>query len=152
MLRSGSKWQVLDLPFGDGPLSEARQKYMKPPYGPLWAITAFFNPMRSERRLSNYHRFRAALTVPLATVELGFTERWELGPDAADYYVRIADGDVLWQKERLLNLLLPKLPTECEHVAWIDCDLLLMTQTGQSVLSRPLPKHRWCSPSAQYAI
>jgi hypothetical protein len=93
--------------------------------GSLWAITSFFNPMRSTRRLSNYHRFRAALTVPLATIELGFNDRWELGPDAADRYMRIGDGDILWQKERLLNLLLPTLPPECEHVAWLDCDLLL---------------------------
>lgn len=93
--------------------------------GSLWAMTTYFNPMRFRRRLSNYQRFRAALTVPLATIELGFGERWELGPRDADCYLRIGDGDILWQKERLLNLLLPTLPRECEHVAWLDCDLLL---------------------------
>lgn len=92
--------------------------------GSLWAITCFFNPAHSTRRLQNYQRFRAALAVPLATIELGFDACWQLSSQDADYYVRVGDGDVLWQKERLLNLLLPKLPAECAYVAWLDSDVL----------------------------
>ena len=32
---------------------------------------------------------------------------------------------MLWQKERLLNLLLPRLPAECRYVAWLDADVVL---------------------------
>ena len=92
--------------------------------GSLWAITSFFNASGSARRLENYRRFRAALPVPLATIELGFGGRWHLSSRDADLYVAIDDGDVLWQKERLLNLLLPRLPATCRHVAWLDADVL----------------------------
>ena len=93
--------------------------------GSLWAITSFFNPAGFLRRLKNYRRFRAALPVPLATIELGFGGEWHLTSQDAELYVPIGDGDVLWQKERLLNLLLPRLPAECRHVAWLDADVLL---------------------------
>lgn len=91
----------------------------------LWAVTSFFNPMRYRLRLANYRRFREALGVPLATIELGFDGHWELGASDADLYVRIGGGDVMWQKERLLNLVLARLPATCKLVAWLDCDLLL---------------------------
>jgi hypothetical protein len=38
--------------------------------------------------------------------------------------IRIRGGDVLWQKERLLNLALHALPDGCESVAWLDCDVV----------------------------
>ncbi len=93
--------------------------------GSLWAITSFFNSSGSRRRVENYRRFRAALPVPLATIELGFGGEWHLTSGDADLYVAIGDGDVLWQKERLLNLLLPRLPPRCRHVAWLDADVML---------------------------
>lgn len=91
----------------------------------LWAITSFFNPAGYRRRLLNYRRFRAALRIPLAAVELSFNGSWELAHDDADILVRVADGDVMWQKERLLNLVLAQLPPECRYVAWIDGDVLM---------------------------
>lgn len=91
----------------------------------LWAITCFFNPSGSRRRIENYRCFRASLPVPLATIELGFGGDWHLTSQDAELYVPIGDGDVLWQKERLLNLLLPRLPAQCRHVAWLDADVLL---------------------------
>lgn len=96
---------------------------------PLWAITSYYNPMRYHRRLDNYRRFRSALDIPLATVELGFDGQWELEPGDADIYLRVGHGDVLWQKERLLNVILKRLPRDCIHVAWLDCDLLF-SDTG----------------------
>jgi hypothetical protein len=93
--------------------------------GSLWAITSFFNPSGIRRRIENYRRFRAALSVPLATIELGFGGEWHLTAQDAELYVPIGDGDVLWQKERLLNLLLPRLPAQCRYVAWLDADVLI---------------------------
>lgn len=94
--------------------------------GELWAVTSIFNPAGYRSLLSNYRRFRAALQVPLAAVELSFDGGWELADDDADLLLRIADGDVMWQKERLINLLVAKLPPECKYVAWIDADVLLL--------------------------
>jgi hypothetical protein len=88
-------------------------------------ITSFFNPAGYRRRLLNYRRFRAALQVPLAAVELSFTGSWELEEHDADILIRVTDGDVMWQKERLLNQVITQLPPECEYVAWIDADVLM---------------------------
>lgn len=92
--------------------------------GRLWAITSFFNPAGYRQRLINYRRFRAALTVPLATIELGFNGHFELQTHDADKLLRVTDGDIMWQKERLLNILVTQLPPDCEYVAWIDSDVL----------------------------
>lgn len=93
--------------------------------GALWAITSFFNPAGSRRRLLNYRRFRAALNVPLVAVELSFDRSWELIEHDADKLMQVTDGDVMWQKERLLNIALTQLPPDCEYVAWIDADVLI---------------------------
>lgn len=93
--------------------------------GDLWAITSCFSPVRDPWRVENYRRFRAALEVPLATIEIAFDGRGDLTEDDADLYVRIHDADVLWQKERLLNLLLPRLPPSCRYVAWLDADVIM---------------------------
>jgi hypothetical protein len=95
-----------------------------PPSSPLWAITAYFNPTRSRYRRANYRLFRAHLRLPLLAVELAFDGCHELGRGDADILVQLRGGDVMWQKERLLNVALRHLPADCRHVAWVDCDAL----------------------------
>jgi len=92
---------------------------------PLWAITSYFNPTRSRRRYVNYRAFQAHIAVPLITVELGFGE-CELGEADADVLVQLSGRDLIWQKERLLNLALTRLPSECRMVAWLDSDVLFL--------------------------
>lgn len=91
---------------------------------PLWAITSYFNPAGYSRRLANYRRFRRSLSVPLVTVELSFGDTFELGPGDAEVLVQIRGRDVMWQKERLLNLAVARLPRHCDYIAWIDCDVV----------------------------
>jgi hypothetical protein len=92
--------------------------------GELWAITSYFNPAGSRRRLLNYRQFRRYLAAPLLTVELSFGAPPALVASDADILVHCRDGDVMWQKERLLNHALAHLPPACKQVAWIDCDLI----------------------------
>lgn len=92
--------------------------------GTLWAITTYFNPLGYARRLDAYRVFSQALRAPLLTVELGFDNRFYLQRDDADILLRISGRDVMWQKERLLNLALSALPETCDMVAWLDCDIL----------------------------
>lgn len=91
----------------------------------LWAITSYFNPAGYATRLANYREFRRRLSVPLVAVEASFDGGFALGPGDADVLVQIRARDVLWQKERLLNVALAHLPPECEQVAWLDCDVVL---------------------------
>jgi hypothetical protein len=90
----------------------------------LWGVTSYFNPSGYASRLINYRTFKKHLRVPLIAVELSFSGRFELQSDDADLVVRLVGRDVLWQKERLLNLALRALPRECDAVAWLDADVI----------------------------
>lgn len=90
----------------------------------LWAITSYFNPAGYKSRLSNFRAFREKLKVPLVAVELSYGPDFELRPGDAEILVQLRGRDVLWQKERLLNVALQRLPRECDKVAWIDCDIV----------------------------
>jgi len=90
----------------------------------LWAVTCYFNPMRYERRLANYRRFRAGVGVPLLAIELGYAGQFDLEDGSADVVLRLPGVDVMWQKERLLNIAHEALPAECTKVAWVDCDVV----------------------------
>lgn len=101
------------------------------PFGsaPLWVVTSFFNPAGYRRKLFNYRLFREHLNAPLLAVELGYDDHFVLeeGLDA-EIVVRIRAGDVLWQKERLLNIGVGALPAACDAVAWVDCDVIFGTR------------------------
>lgn len=92
--------------------------------GRLWAVTAYFNPCGYRSRLANFRAFRARLGVPLVAVELVYGDAGALTPADADVLVRVSGQDVLWQKERLLNVGLAALPDSCDAVAWLDGDVV----------------------------
>lgn len=92
--------------------------------GALWAVTSYYNPAGYQRRKANYLLFRERLALPLLTVEWSPTGEFELRPGDADLLIQLRGGDVMWQKERLLNLGVARLPPQCTHVAWVDCDLV----------------------------
>lgn len=106
--------------------------------GSLWAITSYFNPVGYRRRRENYRLFRERLAVPLATVELSFDGRFELGPGDAEALLQIHAGDVMWQKERLLNLALRLLPDTCDKIAWLDCDVVFTRDDWVTLATRAL--------------
>ena len=90
----------------------------------MLTVTSYFNPMRLRRRLANYQTFRSRLDVPLVTVELAFDGQFELTSSDADHLIQLSGGDIMWQKERLLNIALEAVPDKVEDLAWIDCDLV----------------------------
>jgi hypothetical protein len=95
----------------------------------IWAITAYFNPMHWQRRQANYRVFREHLPFPLIAVELGYDDRFDLKPGDAEILLQVTGGDIMWQKERLLNLALKAVPESCITVVWIDCDVVFQ-RTG----------------------
>ncbi len=91
----------------------------------FWTLTAYFNPCGYSSRLANYREFRRRLTIPLLVVEQAYGREFELQPGDADILVQLRGHDVLWQKERLLNVALGFLPPRCTGLAWLDCDVVL---------------------------
>jgi hypothetical protein len=94
--------------------------------GKLAVITCFFNPCGWMNRTRNYERFAAAAKfqgAELFTIEAVMHDRpYSLACPELNKCVLMRD--YLWQKERLLNLLIEDLPPEYDKVAWVDCDLL----------------------------
>ncbi len=90
----------------------------------LWAITCFFNPLGCESRLRNYRIFRENLCLPLVAVEWSHEGRFQLRQNDAEVLVQMESGDLLWQKERLLNIALRSVPRGCTMIAWLDSDVV----------------------------
>jgi hypothetical protein len=113
--------------------------------GSLWGVTTFYNPAGYTTKAANYARFRHGLTeagVPLLTVELAFGEApFELKSGDADRLIQLRSPDVLWQKERLLNLGIRALPEDCDKVAWLDADLLFARSDWAAETSRLLQRY-----------
>ncbi|MCB1502066.1 MAG: hypothetical protein KDK07_20155 [Bauldia sp.] len=114
--------------------------------GDFWAITTHFNPGRYASRLRNYRRFRSRLAMPLLAIEHAAGGRFELADDDADIVVRVGGGDVMWQKERLVNLALPALPASCTKVAWLDSDIVFDRPDWTHAASRLLNQRPLIQP------
>ena len=108
---------------------------------PLWAIACYFNPSGSARRLSNFRTFRRRLGARLVAVELSFDGGFDLVEEDADRLLRVHGGDRLWQKERLLSLALGALPDDCEHVAWLDADIVFHERDWAERVRDALGRH-----------
>ena len=107
----------------------------------LWAITCYFNPVGYQRRAQNYHIFRSQLGIPLITVELSSDDNFQLRQGDSDILVQVTGRDVMWQKERLLNVALQVIPDDCKQIAWLDCDVVFATDDWAERASRALDRH-----------
>ncbi|NBQ71207.1 MAG: hypothetical protein EBU46_21180, partial [Nitrosomonadaceae bacterium] len=89
------------------------------------AITCFFNPAGFKTNLANYRQFAdymKQIGCPLYSVELAFGDRpFELEP--AENLWQIRTNDVMWHKERLLNLVEKRVPPQYTKIIWTDADL-----------------------------
>ena len=111
--------------------------------GRLAAITSYYNPAGYVTRRENYDRFAQGLEmqgVELWTIELSFDGRFELPKGPRTFRVRGGRRHIMWQKERLLTLLLARLPADIDKVAWIDCDVLFCNPTWPQMTCDALEK------------
>jgi hypothetical protein len=117
--------------------------------GGLWAITCYFNPIGYRRRLVNYRIFREHLDIPLVAVELAYGPGFELEEKDADILVQLRSEDILWQKERLLNVALQALPSTCRKVVWVDCDVVFESADWAERTSLLLDRFMLVQPFSQ---
>jgi len=94
----------------------------------LAVVCCLFNPCGYASRVKNYQRFRdgiAASGVPLLTVELAFGSDPFCLPDGASNTIRLRTADVMWQKERLLNVGISELRRRgYRKIVWLDADVI----------------------------
>lgn len=90
----------------------------------LAVVTAYFNPQRSWQRLANLQRFVDDLHgIPVYVVEGRSPDADPLTLPSATIW-SVPCRDVLWQKERLLNWAIERLPPDVDAVGWWDADVL----------------------------
>lgn len=106
----------------------------------FWALTSYFNPGHWKTRKENYKTFRNSLQLPLLAIEWSLSGEFELSPSDADLLIQVTGGDLLWQKERLLNIGINQLPESCQYVAWVDADIVFgdpgWTDQARALLKR----------------
>jgi hypothetical protein len=106
-------------------------------------ITCYFNPNRYRSRLRNYCLFRESLRtsgMPCLTVECLFPGQSSELPDSDDVHTVIA-RDIMWQKERLLNLVIARIPDDWTTVAWLDSDILFENRNWAAEAVAQLDRH-----------
>jgi hypothetical protein len=91
------------------------------------SVCCYFNPCHYQARLRNYHVFRENIArsgTELLTVELASgDDEFELS-DSADT-IHLRSPDVMWQKERLLNIGLAELIRRgYSKLVWLDADVV----------------------------
>jgi hypothetical protein len=101
--------------------------------GEIWGIITYFNPSGYGSKPQNLLRCllrlrKQGLKVLVIEAALG-TEVPMLPSGIADELVQLQGGDTLWQKERLLNEAVSRLPPSCDKVVWLDGDILFREPT-----------------------
>jgi hypothetical protein len=92
----------------------------------LWLISCYYNPNQYLSITNNFNRFIGSVenaNLNYLIVECTFGEQDFILPKSR-HIIKVRTSDVLWQKERLLNIALANLPDNCKKVVWIDCDVL----------------------------
>ncbi|MBI5509391.1 MAG: hypothetical protein HY903_11625 [Deltaproteobacteria bacterium] len=120
------------------------------PAADLGIVTCYFNPGGFKSKRVNYDSFMQPIRaggLDVITVECAFGEaRFELEPGAD--VVQLCSPSIMFQKERLLNLALARLPERCTKVAWLDCDVLFDDPDWPGATSRALDAHCIVQPFA----
>ncbi len=116
----------------------------------MWGVTTYFNPSGYSTKLENLKLFSAAVRrqgLQLCIAELAYPGVPFCVPNkCADLLIRLNAESILWQKERLLNLMLAQLPADCEHVVWLDGDLLFANDSWVEETRHLLGRHKIVQP------
>ena len=116
--------------------------------GEFWSVSCYFNPLKYNSRLRNfllfYHRLSSQcnniLIVELAAHESQLILHKYLRPTSLLQLVT-NNNEMLWQKESLLNLGINTLPSSCDKVCWLDCDVLIQDDKWVETTSKLLTRY-----------
>jgi hypothetical protein len=114
------------------------------PVDDLWIISSFFNANGYKTKVRNCERFIRSIErsgLNCVIVECAFGDMPYAMPESP-YVLQVRCRDIMWQKERLLNVALSRLPSQCSKVAWLDCDILFANPEWAVQASRMLDSYR----------
>jgi hypothetical protein len=122
--------------------------------GTFWGLTTFFNPAGYKNKYENYKIFLASLRrqgLKLLTIELSFNNKFEIKDEDAEMVLRLKGNkrNMMWQKERMLNIGLKKLPKDCDRICWLDADIIFKNENWVSETASLLEKYPVVQPFAQ---
>lgn len=129
--------------------------------GELAVVTFHWNPAGWQSLRRNYLRFLHEMRwwdVPTFAVEVAYPGQ-EFVADRAWLKIRASENNVIWQKERLVNLAVERLPERFDKVAWIDADMVffghdLVERTCRALESWPVVQmwRKWYRVGADGAV
>jgi hypothetical protein len=106
------------------PIAVPATRYVPAP--DVAVVTSYFNSHKYASKRRGFGLFRDSMErsgVPLFIGECAFSDHaFELEP--SDSVFRFRSRDVMWQKERLINLTIERLPDRFTKVVWVDADVL----------------------------
>jgi hypothetical protein len=106
------------------PVSAPARRYRPAP--DVAVVTSYFNSHNYASKRQGFELFRRSMErsgVPLFIGECAFGEEpFELERSSSVFQFRC--DDVMWQKERLLNLTIDRVPDRYTKIAWVDADIL----------------------------
>src|SRR3954452_243748 len=116
----------------------------------MWGVATYFRSTPSRWMRPNLLRFgervrRQGLKLLIVELALG-DQPYEVGDDVADLVIRRRARNLLWQKERLLNIGIAPLPADCEGVVWLDADVLFENDGWVEQTARLLDDHAAVQP------
>ncbi|MFH1358798.1 MAG: hypothetical protein ABIH37_02840 [archaeon] len=123
----------------------------------LAVVSCYFNPCHYKSKFENYKIFRKGIIrtgVRFLTVELAFgDEDYELSEFPEVIQLRTEKENIMWQKERLLNIGIIKLIDEgYEKIAWLDADIIFEDDKWVEDLSEELDRYLICQVFSEVFI
>jgi hypothetical protein len=109
----------------------------------LAVLTTFFNPKNYINLRYNYLKFSEKIKekADLFPIELSFNGEFFI-EDENVIRIEGSQDNILWQKERLLNIALDNLPKEYTNVAWIDCDIIFENENWVDEVNEKLNEYK----------
>ena len=111
--------------------------------GNLAVVTSFFNPSGYKRLKKNYMNFSEHIisqSADLWTIEIAFgKDPFFIKP--SNRVIQMRTPDIMWQKERGLNLLIENLSEEYDKIIWVDSDMIFEDHSWIEKASELLEKY-----------
>ncbi len=107
-------------------------------------VCSYFNPCGYQARRRNYDLFRRHVEdsgMSLLTIELLFQNQPHSELGTASDVLTLRGGDIMWQKERLLQFGIERLLTDgADIIVWLDADIIFRERHWKENILRSLDR------------